>query len=159
MRQRLRRASRLTPTDWATLARASVLLLQADLCLRGLGFAATRSLFAPKSPPQPTPLTASQQQTIERLGYLVAVAAQFHVLPSSCLTRSLVLQRLLGRAGIHADLRIGVRKEDGQVLAHAWLESDGQAIAENVEVEERFAPLVPADSGSEVLGKNADVRG
>jgi hypothetical protein len=42
-----------------------------------------------------------------------------------CLTRSLVLLWLLARRGTAAQLRIGVRKQGGHLLAHAWVEAGG----------------------------------
>ena len=48
-------------------------------------------------------------------------------LPGTCLVRALALQRLLAEHGHLSELRIGVAKGDGGLLAHAWL-VDGQEI-------------------------------
>lgn len=46
-----------------------------------------------------------------------------------CLTRSLVLLRLLARRGIHGDLIIAVRPDERMSLAaHAWVEVDGRPL-------------------------------
>ena len=46
-----------------------------------------------------------------------------------CLMRSLVLYRLLRQAGCPSDLVVGVRPDPKKgILAHAWLERDGQVI-------------------------------
>jgi hypothetical protein len=159
MLRKIHRAIRLTPADWATLAAASILLLQADLHLRRSGFARTRALFRPDVLPEPTaPLTPSQRETVARLAYLVDVAARYHVLAHTCLTRSLALQRLLARAGVRTSLRVGVRKAEGQAHAHAWLERDGQLVAEPPEVEDRFAALLPASALPELLAEHGHVQ-
>jgi hypothetical protein len=76
-----------------------------------------------------------------RIGSLVNSAAH-HVLPvGNCLTRSLFLQWLLRRRGVNAELRIGVRKEQGQFEAHAWVEYEGRPINDAPDVSKRFAPF------------------
>jgi hypothetical protein len=58
------------------------------------------------------------------------------------------LQHLLRRAGEASELRLGVRKVDGRLDAHAWIEHQGAALMEAGDVRERFAPfaesIVPA---------------
>jgi hypothetical protein len=51
---------------------------------------------------------------------------------SKCLPRSLALWTMLQRAGIDANLRIGMRT-DGSGEAHAWVEHDGCALGEQVD--------------------------
>ncbi len=46
----------------------------------------------------------------------------------TCLSKSLALCLRLRRRGIDTRLRIGVRKGDGGLSAHAWLEYEGRAI-------------------------------
>lgn len=53
----------------------------------------------------------------------------------TCLSRSLALREMLARNGMEAEFRIGVNKEDGALIAHAWLEYEGRPIGE----------IVPAD--------------
>ena len=49
-----------------------------------------------------------------------------------CLTRSLVLMRLLARRGLESQLVIGVQADDG-FAAHAWVEVDGVPLLDPVE--------------------------
>lgn len=49
-----------------------------------------------------------------------------------CLTRSLVLIRILARRGIETKLVIGVRADDG-FAAHAWVELDGVPLLDPTE--------------------------
>jgi hypothetical protein len=81
------------------------------------------------------------------LGVAVNRAAN-HVLGSAtCLTRSLLLRWLLRRYGTPSDLRIGVRFEEGELAAHAWVEKDGIPLNDRPELVSRYAafdqPVAP----------------
>lgn len=82
------------------------------------------------------------------LGLAVNRAASRILGPSCCLTRSLLLWWLLRRYGQASDLCIGVRFEEGQFLAHAWVEQHGVPINDCPESIARYAafdqPLSPA---------------
>ena len=83
-----------------------------------------------------------------RLARLVESASRHHLRPMTCLTRSLALQALLRRQGIEADLRIGVRREDGLLHAHAWVEHAGVPVGEREDVDRTFLPLAEGGSAS-----------
>jgi hypothetical protein len=57
-------------------------------------------------------------------------AVRWSVLPSTCLSQSLVLYWLLRRHGVDADFRIGIAKHHGCFVAHAWVEYLGIALEE-----------------------------
>jgi hypothetical protein len=86
-------------------------------------------------------------QTIRQVSEQVKGAARNHLYPMSCLRRSLVLQRMLRRRGISAELRIGASLVEGQLQAHAWLEYAGMPIGEPQRITERFAPLLAQEQG------------
>jgi hypothetical protein len=71
----------------------------------------------------------------------VDLAARHHLYPMTCLPRSLVLHLMLARMGIKSELRIGVRKADGRLQAHAWVERGTRPVGESVLVTSRFAPF------------------
>lgn len=48
----------------------------------------------------------------------------------TCLRRALVLQRLLAARGHRVTLQVGVRREQGALQAHAWLEHRGVPLLE-----------------------------
>jgi hypothetical protein len=52
----------------------------------------------------------------------------------TCLTRSVVLYHLLRRSGVPVELCIGVRRDDQEFAAHAWLEREGRPYMELGEV-------------------------
>ena len=142
MRRKLRAARRFTRRDWWLFFQAWVLLLVFDLGLQVLPFRRIRELVA-RGRKGAGQLEADQAAaTIRYLQWLVGVAGRNHLHRVRCLPRALVLQWLLGRRGIGADLRIGVRKEADGLDAHAWLEYGGQPIGEPQAVSAQFAPLL-----------------
>jgi hypothetical protein len=62
-----------------------------------------------------------------RLGRAVQRTLRFAPGDTRCLTRSLVLTRILARRGIQAKLIIGARATPS-FLAHAWVEHDGNPV-------------------------------
>ena len=70
---------------------------------------------------------------------LVRGAAAWSVPRPRCLTRSLVLVRLLQRRGLTAELRIGVDRTSPSFAAHAWVEHAGVALGEPEGIEARYA--------------------
>lgn len=61
-----------------------------------------------------------------------------------CLTQALVTQVLLRRAGLPADLRLGVGREtDATPRAHAWVESEGVIVIGQSEALKDYVTLPP----------------
>lgn len=79
----------------------------------------------PSLPPPADP--ADGLQEARRLGWVVARTLRLLPGDTRCLTRSLVLTRLLAQRGIPAKLVIGARPSP-EFLAHAWVECDGEAV-------------------------------
>jgi hypothetical protein len=146
MKRKLRTALTLSWPDWCILGQAWLLLLAVDLGLRLLPFARVQELVRlGRKAGQPQAAAASA--TIQRLRQLVGIAGRHHLYPISCLRQSLVLQWLLGRRGVIADLRFGVRKEVDGLDAHAWLEYEDQPIGEPQATAVHFTPLVAREAG------------
>jgi hypothetical protein len=49
-------------------------------------------------------------------------------LKPSCLAEALALRSMLARRGISSVLHFGVRREEGRLAAHAWLEAGGGVV-------------------------------
>jgi hypothetical protein len=65
------------------------------------------------------------RRSVERVTWAVTVAGKF-VPATTCLTRAMAAQWILGRSGHSTRLRIGVRLSGNERLeAHAWLEECG----------------------------------
>lgn len=73
----------------------------------------------------------------QRAARLVAAAAR--LAGGTCLARSIVLSYILERMGIRAELRIGVRKDERGMEAHAWVEAGGLILSDDLDVAERYS--------------------
>lgn len=142
MKSELQEFRALPGEDRRSLARAWVYLLLADLALRVLPVprvGALLRIFGGRT-------RKEISIPADRLAHLVGIAGRHHLHPMTCLPRSLALQALLRRHGIEADLRIGVRREAGELRAHAWVEQAGGPVGEPADVELRFQPLAAGRS-------------
>lgn len=135
MIRKAQRFWRLPPAERRVLLRAWTLLLLFDLGLRTLPFSwVKRRASRPVSWTSPLPVSP------QRMAALVAAAGRNHLYSMTCLRQALALQRLLGRCGFSTELKLGVRKKEGVLEAHAWLVKDGFAI-EPAENSADYAPL------------------
>jgi hypothetical protein len=143
MLRKLRAGLNLSRQERAIAARAWARLLVADLLLRFLPLPRVQKLLAarPRRRRGETAVPAS------RVLRAVDLAARHHLYPMHCLQRALVLQSMLGAYGVHTDLRLGVRREAGELRAHAWIEHEGQPLGESPDVEREFSPLASAGEG------------
>ncbi len=131
-------ALRLSGGERRELARAWFELPAVSIALRILPL---RRLLAP---PRQRPGAARRRlddgpAAAREAARLVRAAARFSPLPSSCLTRSIVLWRLLRRRGVGAEIRIGVSREASALAAHAWIEVDGEPVSDAADVSARYA--------------------
>ncbi len=141
MKRRARAFFSLASEERDVLLEAWCLLLLADLALRWLPWRRVEGLLAPAQ--------GSSRLTLlspARLATLVEIAARHHLVPMTCLRRALVLRRLLSRTGSSGALRLGVRREANELLAHAWVEVGERPLGDDPQVALRFAPLLPAHS-------------
>ncbi|MGE5154676.1 MAG: lasso peptide biosynthesis B2 protein [Bdellovibrio bacteriovorus] len=143
MSRRLDQWRALAPWERRMLVRLALLLPLIGLGLRVLGFRRFRDLLARlaasvsgQAHTAPDPETHRKAQ---RLARLVAIAAHHGPYRVTCLRQSLALWWLLRRRGIPAELRIGVRKEAGELQAHAWVESEGVALHDGADLSLRYA--------------------
>jgi hypothetical protein len=133
----LRRVRALPAGERRLLLAAWALLLSVDLGLRTLGYARLHRLLA-----KSWPAAGASAAAPAAIARQVDRAARHHLYPMRCLQRSMVLEHLLRRAGLRAELRFGVRVA-GSFNAHAWVEVDGQPLGEPGEISGRFARLLP----------------
>lgn len=123
----LRRAFTLSPGEWLLFMQAWTWLLIFDIALRTLPFKKVQALVAhakhPAEPRQVSDLIEQTRLAVDRARYA-------HLIPMTCLRRSLALQHILGTKGIATQLRIGVAKNEKKMAAHAWLEYNQTAICE-----------------------------
>ena len=58
----------------------------------------------------------------------------------NCFTKSLVVRELLLKSGQNADIQIGVKKENGELISHCWIKS-GSTFTEKKSVRNKFKIL------------------
>ena len=146
-RARLKKVASLRVDEWRLLAEATATMLVVQIALR---FVAYPRLLAWATEPRTRIVSSSNRsattagadwsrERIERAAWIVGLGGRVTSIP--CLARSLALARLLGRRGVVTDVRIGVRTDEGELEAHAWVEWRGSSITDSVRVLQPFAPL------------------
>lgn len=140
MLKSLRRFSALERPAQRLFVRALVTLPLVGLSLKFRGFEATRAALR-KTVSRVTPqiLSDSLDKQIALTAHMVNAADRHGLVHPSCLVKSLTLWWLLGCQGITSELRVGVRKEGGNLEAHAWVERDGIALNEPEERHHHYA--------------------
>jgi hypothetical protein len=79
---------------------------------------------------------------LERLALAVDRVARFGLFRPTCLVRAVALERQIRRANAGAAVvRVGVAQVAGELLAHAWIELEGQVIGDEEVRVRRFTPL------------------
>ncbi|MEM7590113.1 MAG: lasso peptide biosynthesis B2 protein [Cyanobacteria bacterium P01_A01_bin.83] len=87
---------------------------------------------------------------LNRVIWAVNLASRYQLGGVKCLARALTTQLLLSRRGYPTELRIGVVKtENDQLLAHAWVESNGEIVMGAIRNLAEFKPF-PAWEGSQL---------
>ncbi len=140
MLKSLRRFRALEPTAQTLFLRALVMLPFVGLSLRIRGFESTRSALQKTVSPATLRLDSdSISKQIALTAHMVNAADRRGLFHPSCLVKSLTLWWLLGRQGIASQLRVGIRKESGNLEAHAWIEREGIALNEPEEQHHHYA--------------------
>lgn len=132
-RHRLRRLRALPTAELNDLARAQWYLIAARLRRRWMPLGRYVDLAPAASPPDASILSAGGVHTgslddatralAARLALAVERAAEHGPVRATCLERAVTLDRLLRDHGVLAGrIRVGVRWQAGQFLAHAWVE-------------------------------------
>ena len=100
--------------------RASGMILLSAIGIRTLGFHRTRSRVES--------LGQRKQRAAAECVRAIRRARRLSPFGGNCLSQSLALLWLLRRAGHEGEIKIGVKPADGRMLAHAWVELDGEVI-------------------------------
>ena len=80
----------------------------------------------------------ADQRSITRSARWINTAARYPRPWAKCLQRSLALCLLLERRGFNTQLKIGVRKSDDELQAHAWVEYCGRVLNDRQDISQRF---------------------
>lgn len=136
-----RKISTLSPRDWIELARAQWALLAAHMIVRSrpVGSLATPTAVIRDA-------DATRLPEARKIALAVVRAARYGVFRPQCLVRSVAISRLLEGHGIGgAVVRIGVRRNQGEFLAHAWVELAGETLGDADDHVGTFVPLTNLD--------------
>ena len=99
---------------------------------------------------------ASSQRSYENERRIVRSASRVyrHRRPGSCLERSLLAYRYLSNANADPTLVIGVRREERDVIGHAWVLVDGSPLYESSAYLESFVPVLDVCPTSGSTGRS-----
>ena len=140
MLESLKRFSALERPAQLLFVRALATLPLVSLSLRLRGFQPTRTALQKTLSPSIAQMGAdSAGGRVSLTAHMVEAADRHGLVRTSCLAKSLTLWWLLGEQGISARLRIGIRKENGKLEAHAWVEREGIALNEPEEHHRHYA--------------------
>jgi len=132
--------SELASFAWAQL---ELLWAQVIVWRRPIG-----RLIAGATPPPARggePASQTAQQRAATIARAVDRAARRGIFRPKCLVRSMALHHMLERSGIHDSMiRIGVRREGDELLAHAWVEHMGITLIDSPAAVATFTRLTDA---------------
>ena len=75
---------------------------------------------------------SSEQKAIDTVNLVKKISSIFFI--KNCLTQSFVSFYLLNQQGYKASFCIGIRKEDGELKSHSWLELGNIPLGEHKEI-------------------------
>ena|SRR5689334_18559951 len=136
---------RLSASDLLRFAWAQLELLRAQVIVwrRPIGRLIAESPAQLESARQERSNTVDQHAA--RIAQAVDRAARRGVFRPKCLVRSMALHRMLERHGIQGSvIRIGVRREGDDLLAHAWVECKGVTLIDSPSAVAAFSRLTDA---------------
>jgi hypothetical protein len=123
------------------LADAGLLLVAMRVALHTLPW--NRALGLIRSPRvwSPSRFRPRCRPSLDQLEWAVRHASR--VVPHSCLSQTLALQRLLARAGYPSSIHIGVaKKPDRPFIAHAWIEHNGRPLLDGAGDATQYSRLL-----------------
>ncbi len=131
---------------WRTLSKqerslflqALVLLPFVALSLQLWGLKRTQAALMRLPQPDLSAPSKTQVPLILTTVKMVQIATRYSRRWTTCLKKSLVLWYLLRCQGIDAQLQIGVRLEQGQFQAHAWVEYQGYVVGDRQDVRQHY---------------------
>ena len=135
----------LAQSDRALVLSALAPLIVMRAAMWTLAFARVKRIADAMSRPMRVDATAGQPSP-ERIAWAVANVSRIVPRSHNCLIRALATGIVLKRYGYPSELKIGVMKPvGGRFAAHAWLESGGNVVIGNFQLDQ-YAPLTAPDS-------------
>ena len=139
---RVRRGVRRRVDELRDVAIAGAALLRAQLRVWTRPPGRLVHAAASRPPVGAAPERTALEAAVGRATVALDRAVRRWPLRPGCLVRSLALADLLGRLGVPGGaIRVGVRRRDRALDAHAWVELDGRVVGDDARHVRRFTPL------------------
>lgn len=141
---RLDKVRRLSRDERGLLYRSFLLLPVIHIALLTLGYSRLRGVVEKLFPLKSIVTSPSEVENIQQardIARIVSIAARHGLYKATCLRRSLLVWWLLRGEGIQSYIRFGVRKHDGQLEAHAWVEYNGIIVNDLTNIREDYQAL------------------
>ena len=130
MKEAMQRLAALPAGERLRLLLMMLALPSVSLSLRVLGYVRTVRLVEWLSRRPRRSAGDDDLREAEALAQLVAVASRRRFVQATCLRQAVLVHGLLRRRGLQPELKLGVRREGDDIEAHAWVELEGQALAQ-----------------------------
>ena len=136
-------ARRLTREEWRDVGRAQRAVLTAHIRVALAPRGRLATLIASDASAAHRAMAAGmrEQARARALARAVHRASRYGMTRPYCLVRAIALLRLLHAEDIPGVLRVGVRRDAGALLAHAWVELDGVTLGESASEAARYVAL------------------
>lgn len=135
---------KLLRTSWrekGLLFRAALLVLSIRVALHVFSFKRLQAVLDGSADPADHARTKSESY-IDDVVWAVRALARRTLGDKPCLVQALAARWMLGREGFDTRLRIGVVKSpEKELLAHAWLDYEGDTVIGGRSSTSRFKPL------------------
>ena len=151
MRPSWRRFQRLSPLERSFFLRAVCLLPVTACALRFVGWREIRYLLGSRGAQcvaQGRGDAAEKWRIADAAARMTEAASRYGIVRGKCLSKSIVICRLLHAQGLQATVQVGGRKEGRLFEAHAWVEIEGRTINDSEQVRQRFVPFGGQVSGA-----------
>ena len=124
--------------DWRDLVRAQIALSRAQRDMRSLP---TGDMVRDAESSAATPMVDRMDEA-RRIALAMNRAAAFGLFRPKCLVKSRALRQMLDEAGIEgAEVRVGVRLQEGRFAAHAWVEYAGHVVGDDPRDIAQYVPM------------------
>lgn len=133
-------ARRMTWSQRGFVVEAALVVSMMGFVLRVAGFQRLRAVLERLVQGRAASADVPMTQVLEH-ARLVNAASRHTLFTNTCLHRSLALWWLLRRRGIDCELRVGARKRDAALEAHAWVEHRGVIVSEDDTRQQDYVPL------------------
>jgi len=124
------------------------------LTLRLFGLARTVRVWCVPAPgPGTDRQTPDASIVLDDAVWAVRHAGARGIVEGTCLSRALTLIKLLQGLSPAAELRIGIRRAEGALLAHAWVEHRGVPLTDDPEGLRAYLNIDPGGDLARVIWK------